>query len=186
MADREYDHNNILRLTSEADKKVSLQLGVYNGYASITIRDDKDTIVRFSLPRSFLVFLKEELHKVLAGTPSFRKSAAFNKWDNEAKKVTQLGNIYVGRDDKAIIYLGIQAPGRTAIKFVLKTPFSFDSGEPLTDVQKSELTARTLIEQLTVDIPTAMIITSFKREGFPQKGGGVTKRSDTELDLAIF
>ena len=177
MAD--YDHSRIVSFNSENDKNTSFQLGVYMGHPSITVWSNRSQIVRFATPRSYLVLMKQFLRKALDGKPGESDAVIFTKWDQDTKKSVQLGVLYVGRDDKAVIYIGLQAQGHAAIKFPLKTPMSFDTKEPMSDRRKSELMAETLIEQLTYDIPMAISITSFKRTDMPARSGSSSNSNES-------
>jgi hypothetical protein len=170
----ELNFDRIVNLNAESDKKTSLNIGVWKGNASLTIFADGRQAVRIPLNRHALVSLEEGLSGILAAAqPSTKTSWAFNKWDNETKKSSQLGAVYIGRDDKALLYVGIQAPGITSLKFPIKTPISFDKGEnPLSDLHRSELGGRTLLKQLSTDIPFAILLTSEKRTDMRTGGNG--------------
>ena len=182
MAELNFDR--IISLNSDNEKGVSLQIGVYGGYASLTVWDENKKggpTARFPLNRAALVLLKEHLHKALSGAPKVQNSIPFSKWDRETRTSIQLGGIFVGRDEKALLYFGIQTPKNPPQKFPLRVPITVDSGESLTDVQRSELSARTVIDQLTTDIPVALMITSFKRENTGRPGGSSSGSHDSSI-----
>jgi hypothetical protein len=159
----EYDYNRIVSVNAENDKNTSLQMGVWNGNATITVFSNRNQVARLPMNRFFLVDMTRQIRKLLIGKPGDKYSWGFTKWDNEAKKSHPVGSLVVGRDDKALIYLGVQVTGHPPMKFLLKTPISFDSSTPMSEVDRSDLAAETLIQQLTVDIPQAIINTTYKR-----------------------
>ena len=178
----ELDFSRIVTINADGDKTTSLVIGVFKGNVSITIwtrSNNAGPVVKIPLPRSALTHIKECLQKILTGSPGSKIGTSFTKWDNETKKSSPLGVLHVGRDDKAHICLAVQAPSFPSMKFTLKTPGSFDSSEPLTDVQRSELSARTLIDQLNTDIPVAIALTSEKREGIPQNNRNSSQNRDS-------
>lgn len=186
MAD--LDFGRMATYNAEGDKNTTLQIGVYMGHPSINVWSNRSQVVRIPTPRSFLVLMKQLLRKAISGKPGDKNSVSFTKWDQETKKSTQLGVLYVGRDDKAVIYIGLQVQGHPPTKFPIKAPISFETGEPMSDHQRSELGAETLIEQLTHDIPTAMALTNFKRTDMPNRsgGGGHHVSSSNENSASIF
>lgn len=172
MTIADYDHNRIVSLTAEGDKNTNLQIGVYQGNASLVVFANRTLVAKFSLPRSFLVLLRESVEKMAIGKPGEKIGMPVSRWDNEAKKSVPLGTIYVGRDDKALIYIGIAAIGQAPLKFLIRTPLSFDLSDPMSEVDRSILGAHTLIAQMTVDIPIAIMLTSIKRADLPGRAGG--------------
>ena len=184
MSDLVFDR--IVSITSENDKNTVLQIGVYQGNASATVwaSGNNRPLVKIGLPRATLTYLKEYLQKILISKPGERYGITFTKWDQETKKSNQLGTIYIGRDDKAIVCLAVQAVGVPPAKFPLKVSGGFDSSDPMTDVHRSELAARTLIDQLSVDIPVAIQLTSVKRD--IQRGGNNSQNSKSNDMGSIF
>lgn len=170
MADLNYDR--MVSCNADGDRGTTLQIGVYMGLASITVFSNKAIAAKFPLQRAVLVKVREILSQVLAGKPSERGSLQFHKYDFETKKQNPLGSLFIGRDDKALIYLGVQVPNHPHMKFLLRSPLGFDTAEPMSELHRSELAARTVIEQLQYDFPIAILNTSFKREMPNQRSGG--------------
>lgn len=174
MSAAELDYNNIININADGDRSTSLKVGVWQGNASISVWANSSQVVRFSTPRTFQVLLREALEKLLVGKPGEKYPFTFNKWDQDTKKSVPLGSLQVGRDDKAMFYFGVQTTGHPPMKFVLKAPISFDTADPMSDVQRSELAAKTVVEQLKTDIALAIANTSVKRQppGGGARGGG--------------
>jgi len=179
----EYDYNRMVSMTAENDKNTSLQIGVWNGNATVTVFANRNQVARLPLNRFGLVDLARQLRKILVGKPGDKYSWNFTKWDNETKKSHAIGSLVIGRDEKALIFFGVQAPGHAGMKFVLKTTMSVDSSTPMSDVDKSDLAAETIIQQLTIDIPQAMVNTMFKRTDINGgRGGGSNSSGLTQAD----
>lgn len=170
----ELNFDKIISLNAEGDKATSASIGVFNGYASLTVWSSSlkgAPLVRIPLGRATLVKLRHDLQKLInSGKPGDNFGYNFSKWDNETKTSSNIGSVRMGRDDKALFAIGVQIPKHPPIKFVLKTPISFDTSEAMSDVQRSELAAQTMVDQLTYDVPYALALTSFKREA--QRSGG--------------
>lgn len=169
MADLSFDR--IVSYTSEGDKNTVFQLGVYMGYASITVWANRSQVAKFALSRARLVLLKQYTQAAISGKPNEKFGINFTKFDPDSKKWNQIGSLYIGRDDRALIYLVVMSAGHPAMKFPVKTELSFDTTDPMTDIRRSEIAAATLVEQLTVDIPTAMMLSNVKRDNIPRSGG---------------
>ena len=181
----ELDHNNIISLTAEGDRTTQLRIGVWQGNASISVWANSKQIFRTAAPRALLEDMADQLQKIVLGAPGSKENFTFSRWDNETKKLVALGSLTVGRDDKALIYLGIQAPNNPPVKFLFKSPISFEHGTtPMTDVERSELAARTAIAQLKLDIPIASILTNYKRQH--TGGGGGNRGGGAESSGSIF
>jgi hypothetical protein len=170
----EYDYNRIVSVNAENDKNTTLQMGVWNGNATITVFSNRNQVARLPMSPFFLVDMARQVRKILVGKPGDKYSWNFTKWDNEAKKSHPVGSLAVGRDDRALIYLAVLVTGHPGMKFVMKTPISFDSSTPMSDVERSELAAETLIQWLTFYMPQAIINTMYKRTdiGGNRSGGG--------------
>ena len=185
MAELSFDR--IISINAENDKNTSLNMGVWQGNASLTVFANRAQAARIPMSRTFQVALASDLQKLLGGKPNDKNTFNFTKWDPDTKKSNPLGSVVVGRDDKAMIYIGVVSPGHSPMKFVLKSPISFDKSEPMSDIQRSELATLTLIAQLTVDIPHAILLTSFKRD--MGRGAGTASNNNTGIrdsDVSIF
>lgn len=177
----ELDFSRMISFNAESDKNTTLQIGVYMGYASITVWSNRNQVVRIPTSRTLLVQMRKYFQKILSSKPSEKVSISFSRWDLDTKKSVSIGVVYIGRDDKSTIYIGIQAPGHSPMKFPIKSSLSFDTSEPMSDVERSELETESLIERLTTDIPVAMVQTSYKRN-MPQKeetSSKVNKKEET-------
>jgi len=181
----ELSFDRLFQCNAENDKSTNLQLGVYMGYASLTVFSNSKIIAKFPWHRSFLTLLRRGLSKIIDGKPGEKIHYPITKYDFENKKFTPLGSLFVGKDDKAIIFLGVAVPNHASMKFLLRTPMSFDLSEPMSDAVRSEIAAATLVDQLALDFPLAMALTSFKREAGTQRTGGNTGGNRTE-DSNIF
>ena len=181
----ELDYNRMISLIAENDKNTNLTIGVWNGNARISVFANRNPVANLPLNRFSLVSIQEGLTKILSGAPNEKTSWNFTKWDPDTKKSSAIGTLYIGRDDKALLYLGISAPNNTPMKFLLRTPISADTGEPMSDVHRSELAGRTLLQQLMVDIPQAMLNTSFKRTDMRSGGnaGGGNTGGDSKVSI---
>lgn len=185
MADLSFDR--LFSANAENDKNTSLSLGVWQGNASISVFSNRAQVARLPVPRTFQVSLKKALQVLLTSKPTDKKSWNFSKWDPETKKSFSIGTFVIGRDDKAIFFIGIAAPDHPPMKFILKSPISFDTSDPMTDVQRSELAVETLIEQLGFDIPMAVSLTSFKRTDTGRATGGAANNNGIrDSDVSIF
>ena len=180
MSVTELDFNNIINIQADGDRNTVFKVGVWQGNANITVWSNNTQVFRTNAPRTFLKLLRESLESILAGKPSDKKPHTLSRWDRDAKKFVPLGSLQIGRDDKAMIYFGVQAPGHPPMKFILKAPVSFDTDPPMSDVQRSELSARTVLEQLKDDIGSAIANTSVKRQ-FTGTGAAATQGNNEGL-----
>lgn len=180
MAEKELDFGGIINLNADGDKATSLIIGVYQKNASLAVFSNKKMIARFPFPRTFISMFKHKLEGVMKAAPGTKVNCVFSKYDNDTKKSSGIGNMIIGKDDKSIMYLGIQAPNHPNMKFLMKTPLSFDLSDPMSDADRSLVAAQTIVDQLTIDIPNAISATSFKRDagGF-SSGGGSSSGSDS-------
>lgn len=167
----ELDHNRIINLTAEGDKATSFSAGVYQGGMSAVVFSNKQLVTKFALPLSCVVMVIEKLTNLLTAAPGGPKvNIIFNVYNNDLKKAEPKGNLVLGKDDKGLIYFGVQAPNHPPMKFIPKTPMSFDLSEPMSDIEKNHLMIRTIIKQLDLCFPVASMLTSFKRD--PMRSGG--------------
>ena len=176
----DYDHNRMVNIGAEGDRSTSLSIGVYQGNASLVVFANKANVARFSLNRQRLVQIKEELISLITAAPGTKTHVPFTKWDIDSKKSIPIGNLFIGKDDKSVIYFGVQTPGHPPIKFSIKVGLGIDGAEPYTDAQKSVLAVKTIIDQFTTDIPYAMTLTSVKKNNVGGSGGAATTRPSTE------
>lgn len=170
MADKELDFNRMISINSDGDKTISLSIGVYQGNASLVVFSNKQLAAKFSFPRSFITKLKLQMISLISAAPGTKVNFTFSKWDADAKKSITIGNLIVGKDDKSILFFGVQVPNHPSMKFPMKSQISFDLSEPMSDPDRSVLAAQTIIDQLATDIPMALQLTSFKRDPNVNRG----------------
>jgi hypothetical protein len=174
----DYDHGRIININADGDRATTLSIGVFQGNASLVVFSNKQSVARFPLARAALTKIKMVLIELIPAPPGSKKSYPFTKYDMDTKKSIDLGSLTVGKDDKGLIYFGIQVPHHPAMKFILKSPLAFDSSEPMSDMEKSILETHATIDKLTHDFPMALQLTSFKRD--PNiRSGGSSARSTT-------
>lgn len=172
MADKEFDFNKIISVNAEGDRATTLQIGVWGGNASLTVFSNKQIAAKFALHRDCITQMEDKLTEFLTAPPGAKVSIFFTKYDFDSKKSSNLGTMVIGKDDKQMFYFGVQAVGQPGMKFVLKSPPSFDLADPMTDQAKSLLAARSVINKLHLDIPMAITLTMHKREAGAGFGGG--------------
>ena len=179
----EYDFNTIVKLTADGDKDTTFNIGVYNGNASITVWSKSSIVVKFSFPMTFITAFERELQHLLTMKPSEKVSFPVSKYNAELKKQDPVGTLYMGRDDKAIFFLGISVKGQPSMKFPINPFLSFDMGEPMSPVQRSELGVHTIIKQMKDYLPVAMALTNYKRTDVPRRtnNGGPSKINESDL-----
>jgi len=181
----ELSYDRMININAEGDKNTSFNIGVWQGNVSLTVFSNRNNVVRIPMNRTFQVSLMHELQKLLTGKPGDKESWNFSKWDPETKKSVPVGAVVVGRDDKAMFYIGVQSSGHAPMKFLLKAPISFDMSSPMSDVKRSELAAATIVEQLRIDIPHACMNTSFKRTDV-RTGTGASQSHSNTSDISFF
>jgi hypothetical protein len=171
MPDLNFDRS--IQLNAENDKNTSMQIGVWNGNASLTVFSNRQVVVKVPMNRFFQVSLKQALDVLLsAGKPGDKRSWNFTKYDPDTKKSNPLASVFVGRDDKALFYVGITSPGHSPMKFPIRLSMGMDTGTPMTEVERSELAAVTIAQQLHFDIPLQASLTNFKRTDMRGRDGG--------------
>lgn len=178
MTNPVYDHNRLFNVNAEGNKDISLMLSVFGGSLSFSIfvkGEGRPHKLSLSSGGAMALF-KRILKQAINGSPNCKETMIFNSWDAVSKKANQTGSLTVGRDDRNMIYIGVTMPALTATKFVIKTGLGVDLSTPLSDIDKSVLAAEELVMKLETIVPTAMAITSFKREGgfTNNKAGGQT------------
>jgi hypothetical protein len=161
--------------SQRSQTKDTMNIGVYRGSSSISIwSEGSNAPSKIPLAPSTRIVFKKYLQGALANKqPSVKNSFLVEKYDITQKKSIGSGTVVIGRSDSGVIYIGVQIPGRAAIKFELRTPIGIDLPDPLNDVSKSELQCEVLIEALEIKLPVLEVITKSKmdRNGPPGAGG---------------
>lgn len=171
----ELDHNRLLNFTAEGDKATSFSAGVYQGGASAVVFSNRQLVAKFSWPRAFVYTLHLKMLEIAKAAPGTKIVFHFSTYNPELKKSEPKGSMVIGKDDKSICYFGVQVQGQPPMKFLLKTPMSFDTSDPMDDVARSQLMALSVAEILRSDFPMASMLTMVKRDpqqGRPGGGGG--------------
>ena len=173
----EYDFNGLLKLKADGDKTTSMNLGVYMGYCNWSIFKGNATggggkfIKKISIgsQRKDSIFTIRCLQALRDNPkPGYKKTLTMRKWNDEAKKMELDATMTYGRDDKNIPYIGVSAPGMTAIKFPLTVNMNFDLGDTSPEEQYDAVLEGT-ISVFTTHLPIAVNLTSLKRP--PNSGG---------------
>jgi hypothetical protein len=123
----ELNFDRIVQYNADGDRTTTLQIGVYMGYASLTVFANRAVVAKFPLHRSFLTLLKKGLAQILAGKPGEKMRYAITKYDMENKKNIPTGDLFVGKDDKSIMFLGVSVPNHASMKFLMRPPMSLIS-----------------------------------------------------------
>ena len=148
---------------SDNDKDVNLTISVYMGNLVICVFR-RGPHVRFTLNRGTLHSLRKTLSQAVKGTPGQKACLIFNRLNKETRRPEKYGMIVIGMDDNRMLYIIIGSPDFPETKFILKAPFGIEPSEPISDAENSLLGAEILIEQLSHDIPVAMLLTTQKKE----------------------
>ncbi len=172
----ELDHGNLIQLIADGDRETRMMMGVFRGNASLAVFANNKMQFRLPLNRAALIHFGSDMQKILDAKPGEKFGTGFTKWNPESKKQDPLGTVYIGRDEKGLFYIGIAAVGSSPIKFLVRTSPGFDrTSEPMAETDRSLLAMRTLIQQLSQDLPMAMMLTSYKRQPMnnrPASGAG--------------
>lgn len=167
-----YDHNALLKLNAEGDRKLTAQLGVYMGSTSIAIFGENKggPLTKIGLPTMRRSAIIAYLQRAIKAAPESRDSFTISDWDNEARRRVSAGEIIVGRDSANIIYIAIMHKGLDKpVKFPVRMPLDTDMSSSMDAPQSSNVAAQSIISILQDQVPVAEVITKIKRQN---NGGG--------------
>ncbi|CAA7617386.1 hypothetical protein [Magnetospirillum sp. SS-4] len=157
--------HSFLRCSAENDKETTLIISVFAGRLFLNIfKRGLDKPDRLHIARIGCLSLKDSLQNAINGQPGEKREHAFCRRDHGSKKEEWSGTLVIGKDDKHMIYLGLVTPNVQASKFVITVPSDMEMSISGSDIDRSVLGARALIEQLSCDIPNAILLTTQKKE----------------------
>ena len=177
-------HDRFLNCKAEGNKDISMTLSVYAGSLCLNIfKIGLDRPVRLQFPRSGCVLLKDALHAAIDGQPGHKVEIDIKKFNRDSKRSEKVGTLVVGRDEAGMIFFGVVEQRIPPSKFLLRASGDMEISATITDSERSLLGARTLIEQLTTDIPMAMMLTSFKNQQPSQSYKNAYKSDNNSSNL---
>lgn len=158
-------YDRFVSCNADNNKDISMTLSVYVGSLCMNIfKSGLNRPVRLQFPRSGCVLLKDALQSALNGQPGQKVEMDIKKFNRDSRRSEKAGSIVIGLDEESMIYIGVIEPTIPPSKFIIRASSDMEVSSSITDSEKSILGARTLIEQLSTDIPMAMMLTSLKNQ----------------------
>jgi len=175
----EMDFNRMVNMRSE-DKSMQMTIGVYNGRPSAAFFNNdtnggggggRGPAAKFNLNLRSLMGLSNRIRQLKSMAPDAKIPAiSITIFNPETKKFDTLGSITLGRDNAGKPYIGITHKDLPKPKkFIIRSPDSLDFSEAMTAVENVSLDLDWFITMLDVQMPAAMLHTSYKQD---RSGGG--------------
>lgn len=166
-------HSGLIKLYSKDDKNISFQVDVFGGNVSFVIfTPGGGRPWKLGIPQKVIATLAILLRKMRAEPRPCREAIMVNVFDAEAKRMKQVGQLGIGLDETLTLQLDIshtELNGRHM--FPIKPDSRFDfSNTSLSEKEAVQSVIDSLLTTLTVEVPTAVRLSSFKRA--PGGGGG--------------
>ena len=173
----ELNHDNLLQLTSEKDRKITLRIGVYKGMPSFTVWAGQGggPTMKFNLPKDFQSVFLYYLGKLKTGSANDNYTIQTTTWEAQSdgtRKQVDAGSITFGIDAEGKAYIGIAKDGAKH-KFLIRNSLQFKLDLP--PKEQMLLAIDTLIRYIDQYMTTAIVVTSEKRQfgqGGNRSGGG--------------
>lgn len=173
MAD--FDASKLYTLREAAKEGHTLTLGEFNGNLSFTVWPHRNSGQRGPAGKiSLTVVVRSMLSDMLRlaiknVTPETSTHIDMTEYDMKTKQSRPVGRVHVGRDNKNIIYIGIEMAGGPMLKFPFRTGLGVDASGVLEEPAASAALAHTFLNDLNNVYP---VLAGMKKPMRDRQGGG--------------
>lgn len=168
--------SGLMKINSKDDKTVSLSINAFGGSTSFSIFTSAGGKPwSLTLKRRSVNAIALMLDRMMADPKPGREQIMLNNWDQEAKRVKQVGHLAFVIDENLVFHIELAHEGLGGNRYVfpIRTDLGFDfSNTSLTEKDILVSAIMTLRETLMDIAPIAERITSFKRPAGNFGGGG--------------